>query len=106
MPNRTQVLVKGERAEATGDRLREIDVVKPPLIPFLYPERLLHSRRRCGVGKYASVAKGPRIPRERWAHVATRAKREGIRAVARNLGVSHETLRTVVKWVERGAVDD
>ncbi|MCC2627626.1 MAG: hypothetical protein K0S14_1276, partial [Thermomicrobiales bacterium] len=34
---------KTERAEATGDRLREIGVVELPLIPFFYRERLLRS---------------------------------------------------------------
>jgi len=81
--------------------LREIDVVSPPLLPFLYPERVLHSRRRAGVGRYAAGAKGSRIPRERWPEVAARAKREGLRAVARDLGVSHETVRAVVRSVSQ-----
>jgi beta-ureidopropionase len=37
-----------------GGRLREIDVVAPPLVPFLYPDRILRSRRRSGVGQYAT----------------------------------------------------
>ena len=82
-----------------GDRLREIDVVNLPLIPLLYPERLLHYRRRTGVGRYAVVAKGPLIPRECWAEVTVQAKRAGLRAVARELGVSHETVRSMVKQV-------
>ena len=82
-----------------GDRLREIDVVSPPLVPFLYPERLLRSRRRLGVGRYAAGTKGPRIPRERWSEVAARAKREGLRSVARDFGVSHETVRSVLRAV-------
>src|SRR5215217_1257187 len=53
-----------------GDRLREIDVVSLPLIPFLYPGRLLRVRRRSGIGRYAIATKGPRIPRERWPEVA------------------------------------
>jgi hypothetical protein len=76
-----------------------------PLIPFLYPDRLLHSSRRPGIGRYAVVAKGPRIPREQWSEVAVRAKREGLRAVARELGVSHETVRTIVKRVRRVGSD-
>lgn len=86
-----------------GDRLREIDVVALPLIPFLYPERMLHSRRRSGIGRYAVVAKGPRIPRERWSEVATRAEREGLRRVARHFGVSHETVRSICMRVRQQA---
>ena len=86
-----------------GDRLRMIDVVVLPLIPFLYPERLLHARRRSGVGRYATTAKGPRIPPERWPEVAARAKYEGLRAVARDLGVSHETVRAIVQRVMQAA---
>lgn len=74
----------------------ELDVVASPLVPFLYPERLLRSRQRGGVGRYAAGAKGLRIPRECWPKVAARAKREGLRAVARDLGVSHETVRSVL----------
>ena len=81
--------------------MREIDVVAPPLVPFLYPERALRSRRRPGTGRYAVGVKGPRIPRERWPEVAARAEREGLRAVARELGVSHETVRTVLRVVNR-----
>ena len=84
-----------------GDRLREIDVVAPPLVPFLYPERLLRARRRAGVGRYAAGAKGRRIPRERWPEVAARAEREGLRTVAREFGVSHETVRSVLRAVTR-----
>jgi hypothetical protein len=67
------------------------------MVPFLYPERMLRSRQRRGVGRYAAGAKGPRIPRERWPEVAARAEREGLRAVARDLGVSHETVRAVLR---------
>ena len=81
--------------------MREIDVVSPPLVPFLYPERVLRSRKRLGVGRYASGAKGPLIPRECWPVVAARAEREGLRAVARDLGVSHETVRAVVRGIAR-----
>ena len=72
-------------------------MVELPLIPFLYSERLLHSRRRSGIGRYATTAKGPRIPRDRWPEIAVRAKREGLRVVARDFAVSHETVRSVVR---------
>jgi hypothetical protein len=86
-----------------GDRLREIDVVELPLVPFLYSERLLRSRQRPGIGRYATVAKGPRIPREQWSEVSAQADREGLRNTARELGVSHETVRAIVKWLEQTA---
>ena len=79
--------------------MREIDVVPPPLVPFLYPEGVLRSRQRRGVRRYATGAKGPRIPRERWPAVAARAEREGLRAVARDLGVSHETVRSLLRTI-------
>ena len=80
-------------------------MVALPLIPFLYSERLLHARRRSGLGRNASLTKGPCIPREQWAEVAARAKCEGLRSVARDLNVSHETVRAVFKRVRYGAVD-
>ena len=81
--------------------LREIDVVAPPSVPFLYPERVLRSRQRRGNGRYAAGAKGTRIPLERWPEVAARARQEGLRAVARELGVSHETVRSVLRSIAR-----
>ncbi len=84
--------------------MREIDAVAPPLLPVLYLERVLRSRRRGGAGRYAAGAKGPRISRERWPEVAARAEREGLRAVARELGVSHETVRPVLRSVELARV--
>jgi hypothetical protein len=45
------------------------------------------------------TAKGPRIPRERWPEVATRVQREGLRTVARDFGVSHETVRSVMRAI-------
>ena len=72
-------------------------MVALPLIPFLYPARLLESRQRSGVGRYAAVAKGPRIPREQWAEAAARAHTVDLRATARERGVSHETIRSVVR---------
>ena len=87
-----------------GDRLREIDVFNQPLIPFLYPERLLHARPRSGIGRYATTAKEPINPRERWPEVAARVHRDGLRSAARDLGISHETVRAIVKRVRQKAV--
>ncbi len=82
-----------------GSPLREIDVV-PPLVPFLYPDGVLRSRQRRGAGRYAASAKGPRIPRERWPEIAAGARRQGLRAVARAHGVSHETVRSILRRVD------
>ena len=71
----------------------------PPLVPFLYPERVPRARQWRGAGRYAAGAKGPRIPGERWPEVAALARQEGLRAVARELGVSHETVRAVVRTI-------
>ncbi|MBW3633864.1 MAG: hypothetical protein KY456_12645, partial [Chloroflexi bacterium] len=73
-----------------------IDVVEVPFIPFLYPERLLHSGRRSGVGQYATTTKGPRIRRERWLAVTARVQREELRAVAGDFRVSRAPVRSVV----------
>jgi hypothetical protein len=80
-----------------GTRLLAIDVVAPPLVPLLYPERLRHARRRTSVGLYASIAKGPRIPRDQWPLVRAQARRDGLRATARAFGVSYETIRTILR---------
>jgi hypothetical protein len=96
MPSRE---VMNAVAEATGDRFREIDVVELPLIPFLYANRLLHSRQLSGIGRYAPVAKGPPIPKERWSEVAAQVQREGLRAIAWELDVSQETVRLMVTQV-------
>jgi hypothetical protein len=64
-------------------------------------ERVLRARRRAGAGRYAARAKGPCIPRDQWPVVSARAQREGLRAVARALGVSHETVRAVVQATAR-----
>jgi hypothetical protein len=77
--------------------------VSRPLGPFLYPERVLSAGRRRGAGHYAAGAEVRAIPEERWPEVAARAEREGLRAVARDLGVSHETVRAVVRTVGRAS---
>lgn len=97
---------QGSDDELGGDRLREIDVVELPLIPFLYPERLLHDSRRSGVGRYATAAKGLCIARDEWSRIAARAKREGLRGVAHDPGVSHETVRPIAQWVKPAALTD
>ena len=32
-----------------------------------------------------------------WEEVATRAEREGLRSLARDLGVSHQTVRSIIR---------
>jgi hypothetical protein len=85
--------------------LHEIDVVALPLVPFLYSERHLFAKRRLGIGRYAAVAKGPRIPGDRWQEVDARARAIGLRATAREFGVSHETIRSIAHRIkQRGVV--
>ena len=80
-----------------GDRLREIEVVAPPLVPILYPERVLRSHDRSGTGRYAAGARPPRIPRERWDDIVARSKRESVRTIASEFGVSYETVRILIR---------
>src|SRR5207302_612083 len=75
---------------------REIDVVHPPLIPFLYPERVLRARRRRAAGRYAPEARPARLPPELWPVIAERARYESLRDLAAEYGVSHETIRAIV----------
>lgn len=77
--------------------MREIDAVAPPLVPFLYSKHLLGSRNRRGTGRYATGAKPRRIPQDRWPEVVARAKGEGLRSIARDFGVSHETVRAILR---------
>ncbi|MDP9375373.1 MAG: hypothetical protein M3Q65_23570 [Chloroflexota bacterium] len=81
--------------------MREIDVVAPPLIPFLYPERVLRVRQGRGVGRIAAAASTPAIPETRWSEIVARVKHEGLRRIARDFGVSHEVIRTVLQAAGR-----
>ncbi len=68
-----------------------------PLVPFLYPERMLQVRRRHGAGRYAPGTKPLRIPEDRWPEVVARAQQEGLRSIARDFVVTHETVRSVLR---------
>jgi hypothetical protein len=83
------------------DRLHEIDAVAPPLVPFLYPDSVQRMRLRRGTRRYAFGVKPPRIPRERWPEVVKRARCESLRSIARDFGVSHETVRAVLQSANR-----
>ena len=48
------------------------------------------------------MAKGPHIPKSVWHEVAARAEREGLRRVARDFNVSHETVRAIVRAMAAG----
>jgi hypothetical protein len=76
-----------------------------PLVPLLYPERILLGRHRSHSGRYSSTVSRSRIPQEHWSEVAERASDKGLRSVAAELGVSHETIRKIVnrvgKWESR-----
>jgi hypothetical protein len=71
--------------------------VAPPLVPVFYLERVLRARQPTGAGRYATGVKGTRVPQEHWPEVAERAQRQGLRTVAGELGVSHETVRAVLR---------
>ena len=53
------------------------------------------------MGRCATAVKGPRIPQERRLEIAVRVPHEGLRAVASDLGVSHEMVRGVVRRIEQ-----
>ncbi len=84
-----------------GDRLLEIDAVLPPCVPFLYPEGAVDKRRRRGAGRYAAGVKGSRIPEELWPAIVVRARQESLRSIALDLGVSHETVRSILRTSDR-----
>jgi len=98
-PGMSSMRGRNRRGSVTRDR----DGGAMPLLPFLYPERLLQLRRRSGIGCYALVTEGPRVPKACWSEVAGRAERVGLRSVAREFGVSHETVRSICKCVKHKA---
>jgi hypothetical protein len=83
-----------------GDRLREIDIVELPLVPFLYADRALQSWERSKPRRYAVGARRSRIPRECWNEIVEHVQKDGLRETACTLGVSHETVRRIVKGVQ------
>ncbi len=62
-----------------GGRLREIDVVWPPLVPFPYPERALLARWRTGRCRSAVGAKPFGIPPGRYPEATAWAERQAPR---------------------------
>ena len=80
-----------------GDRLREIDAVESPMVPILYPERVLRSCRRRGAGRYATGVRQCRIHEDQLPALVMRAESESLRSIARDLGVSHETVRSALR---------
>ncbi len=79
-----------------GGPVREIDVVEPPLVPFLYPSEALEATPR------RPLQCRPRLPHDCWPAIAERAQYESLRDLAAEYGVSHETIRTIVRGA-RGA---
>jgi hypothetical protein len=69
---------------------------KPAVAQFFRVGFRVSERRACHVARVPQ-SKGTRIPREQWFEVAARAEREGLRSVARHLGPSHETVRSI-QW--------
>ena len=58
---------------------------------------MLHKHRRRGAERYAAGTKHGRIPEEQWPTIVARARRESLRSIARDLGVSHETVRSMLR---------
>jgi DNA invertase Pin-like site-specific DNA recombinase/DNA-binding CsgD family transcriptional regulator len=83
-----------------GDRLHEMDAFESPLVPILYPEYMLRSRNRRGAGRYAAGTRHCRISEEQLSELVTRAKSESLRSIARDLGVSHETVRAALRTAD------
>ena len=86
---------QGRDRGSDGGPVREIDVVEPPLVPFLYPRaafEITHTR---------PLQCRPRLPRQCWPEIAERAQYESLRDLAVEYGVSHETIRAVVRQVTR-----
>lgn len=67
------------------------------LVPILYPEHHLKLAQRRGARRFAVGARASLIPANRWGEVAARAKNDSLRDIARDLGVSHETVRKAVR---------
>ncbi len=70
---------------------------------MLYAERVIQSTKRRGAGRYAAMTRSLRIPEGRWSEVAERARSEALRSIARDFGVSHETVRTVLRMADRAS---
>ena len=91
------------RDGSDGGRVREIDVVTPPLVTFLYPHAMLEAPGPCAPQHH------PRLARDYWPEIAERARYESLRDLAAMYGVSHEIIRAVVRRVTPrravGAVD-
>ncbi len=82
---------QGRDRGSDGDRVREIDVVAPPLVSFLHPYAVLEAPRPC------APQHRPRRARDYWPEIAARARYESLRELAAECGVSHETIRAVVR---------
>ena len=88
---------RGLSGGSDRDRLREIDAVTPPLVPILYSYQVLRTVRRSGTGRYSPSANRTSISQEYWPVIVERSGREGLRQIARDFGVSHETIRSVLR---------
>ena len=64
-----------------------VDIVTP---------RWVTPPERCRVVARTS-AQQPAVPPERWSEIVARVEHEGIRPIARDLGVSHEAIRSVLR---------
>ena len=80
-----------------GNPSREIDVVSPPLIPVLHSTSALGSLQRSESSRYSGGTRPTKIPEHLWPSVVERSKSQSLRSLARDFGVSHETVRAVLR---------
>ncbi len=66
-------------------------------MPVLYPERQLLVNRSPEKARYTAGTRTRQIPEAHWPDLVERARSEGLRSIARDFDVSHETVRAVLK---------
>jgi hypothetical protein len=89
--------VRGANGGPNGGRLREIDVVLPPLIPLWYPADVLSVSGQGNSARNAKDTRNFKIEEVHWARIRQSSRDEGLRDIARDYGVRHETIRAVAQ---------
>jgi len=88
-----------------GDRLREIDEIAPPLIPLPCPEQTQCEGILNLVRDSKKVTGKWKISVDRWLEISDRSRSESLRDLAAEFGVSHETIRTILKRIRQHALN-